>query len=349
MTVSRQGDTRKTAQDDTRKTARTEVLAVRGPGRVRTLLARQEATLIGVLVAIGVLAALRNSTFGQSQNLTEVLRAAVVTFIIACPLTLVTIGGGFDFSVGSIFTFGSVSAAYFMVHGITWPLAVVLALLVGAALGFVNATIIQRLRVPPIITTLGTFYFLSGLVIIFTNGIDISPLPRQFDSLGSESLLGLPNIVIAGVVVGVGYHVVLEHTRFGYNVRAMGGNRLAATENGIPVGRIEVWIYVGAGIFAALAGIVYTARTGSGQVSAGGAGVTLTAISAVLIGGTSLFGGLGTILGTALGALLFAEVDNALTVTNVNPLYANMVIGGVLILAVAADSLRRGRMFSLRR
>jgi ribose transport system permease protein len=286
----------------------------------RRLLARQELTLVAVLILVGVLATLRNSAFGASDNLLEVIRAAVVTFIVACPLTLVTIGGGFDFSVGSVFTLGGVSAAYFMTHGILWPLAVLLAIAVGAAVGAVNAVAIDRLRVPPIITTLGT-----------------------------GSALGVPNVIIAGVLVGSAYHLVLERTRFGYNVRSIGGNRLAATENGIAVRRVDTWLYVGAGSLAALAGIVYAARTGSGQVSAGGASVTLTAISAVLIGGTSLFGGLGTITGTALGAILFAEIDNALAVAGIDALYSNMIIGGILVLAVAADSLRRGRMFSLKR
>lgn len=319
------------------------------PSRLRQLLSRQEITLAGVLVVIGILATLRTPAFASSANLVEVLRAAVVTFVIACPLTLVTIGGGFDFSVGSVFTLGGVSAAYFMTHGVIWPLAVVSGLVIGAAVGGLNAAIIQRLRVPPIITTLGTFFFLSGAVILFTNGADISPLPAQFDSLGSGSVLGAPNIVIAGVLVGLGYYLTLEHTRFGYNVRTVGGNRLAATESGVAVRRVDGWLYVGAGTLAALAGIIYTARTGSGQVAAGGATITLTAISAVLIGGTSLFGGIGTITGSALGALLFAEVDNALTIDNINALYANMIIGGVLILAVAADSIRRGRMFAIRR
>jgi ribose transport system permease protein len=209
--------------------------------------------------------------------------------------------------------------------------------------------IIERLKVPAIITTLGTFFFLGGVVILFTNGADISPLPTQFDSLGTGSVLGVPDVVLAGVIVGIIYHLVLDHTRFGYNVRTLGGNRLAAIENGISARRLDAWLYIGSGALAALAGIVYTARTGSGQVDAGGAPVTLTAVSAVLIGGTSLSGGLGTITGTALGVLLFAEVRNALAVDNINALYSNMIIGGVLVLAVAADSMRRGRMFAIRR
>jgi ribose transport system permease protein len=315
----------------------------------RRLLARQELTLIAVLIVIGVLATLRNSSFAESDNLLQIIRAAVVTFIVACPLTLVTIGGGFDFSVGSVFTLGGVSAAYFMTNGVIWPLAILLGIAIGALIGAVNAGVIDRLKVPPIITTLGTFYFTGGVVILFTDGIDISPLPTQFNSLGTGSPLGVPNIIIAGILVGVAYHLVLERTRFGYNVRSLGGNRLAAIENGIPARRLDAWLYVGAGALAAFAGIVYAARTGSGQVGAGGASVTLTTISAVLIGGTSLFGGIGTITGTALGAILFAEIDNALAVAGIDALYSNMIIGGILVLAVAADSLRRGRMFSLKR
>lgn len=162
-------------------------------------------------------------------------------------------------------------------------------------------------------------------------------------------MVSVPNVIIIGALVGIVYHTVLERTRFGYNVRALGGGRLAATENGINTRRLEMWLYVGGGALAAFAGIVYSARTGSGQVSAGGASITLTAISAVLIGGTSLFGGLGTITGTALGALLFAEIDNALAVANIDALYSNMIIGGILVLAVAIDSLLRKRMFTVRR
>ncbi len=317
-------------------------------GRLRRIMASSELTLVGVLIIVGVGAALRNSTFANTDNLVEIVRAAVVTFIVACPLTLITIGGGFDFSVGSVFTLGGVSAAWFMTTGgITWPLAILLGVAVGALVGVINALIIQRLNVPPIITTLGTFFFIGGVVVLFTGGIDISPLPTQFNTLGTGSVLGIPNVIIVGVVVGVVYHTVLQRTRFGYNVRALGGGRLAATENGIPTRRLDIWLYLGGGALAAFAGIVYSARTGSGQVSSGGASITLTAISAVLIGGTSLFGGLGTITGTALGALLFAEIDNALAVANIDALYSNMIIGGILVLAVAVDSLRRKRMFAV--
>lgn len=323
------------------------------PGRSRSparrLVARPETTLIGVLIVVGIAATAFNGQFAAPGNLVEIVRAAVVTFVVACPLTLITIGGGFDFSVGSVFTLGGVASAWFMTHSIIWPVAVLLGIIVGGAVGTLNALIIERLRVPPIITTLGVFFFIGGVAVLFTGGVDISPLPVQFNSFGTGSLGRVPNIVWAGAAIGIIYHVMLEHTRFGYNVRALGGYRLAATENGIAVRRLDLWLYLGGGALAAVGGILYTARTGSGQVGAGGASTTLTAISAVLIGGTSLFGGLGTITGTALGALLFAEIDNGLAVSSIDPLYSNMIIGAILVLAVAADSVRRGRMFSIRR
>jgi ribose transport system permease protein len=187
------------------------------------------------------------------------------------------------------------------------------------------------------------FYFVSGLVVVFSGGNDIEGLPNTFLNLGTGSVIGIPDLIFYGVIIGVIYYVVLEHTRFGYNVKAVGGNRLAAVENGISAVRVDRWLYVGIGAVAALAGIIYTARTGSGQVGAGGAPVTLEVVSAVLIGGTSLFGGVGTITGSLLGAILFAEIDNALALTEINSLYENMIVGALVVFAVAADTYRRRR------
>ena len=211
-----------TTQASSVKPAQTPGVAPATTSRLRRVVVRSELTLFGVLIVVGAAATLRNSAFAAPDNLVEVVRAAVVTFIVACPLTLITIGGGFDFSVGSVFTLGGVSAAWFMTSGgIPWPLAVVLGAAVGALVGLVNALVIQKLNVPPIITTLGTFFFVGGVVVLFTGGIDISPLPTQFNELGTGSLFGIPNVIIAGAVVGVVYHIVLQHTRFGYNVRAL--------------------------------------------------------------------------------------------------------------------------------
>lgn len=319
------------------------------PSQLRRTLSRQETTLVAVIMAIAALAAAKNLVFISTSNLIEILRAAVVYFIMACPVTLVVIGGGLDFSVGSLFTLGGVSSASLMTQGVPWPLAIVLGMAIGGVAGLVNALVIQRLGVPPIITTLGTFFLLAGGVVLFTGGVDIQPLPETFGYFGNGSLAGIPSVVWYGAIVGLVYYIVLEKTRFGYSVRALGGNRLGAIENGINVRRVERWLYVGTGVVAAFAGVIFAARSGVGQVSAGGATVTLTVISAVLIGGTSLFGGLGKITGTVLGAILFAEIDNALAIASVPAQYGNIIIGFILIIAVAADNYRRTQVFKVKR
>lgn len=316
---------------------------VRAGDRLRELLGRQEITLIGVILAFGIIVSILNPVFATPANLIDLLRSTVVYFVVACGLTLVVVAGGFDFSVGSVFTLGGLSAAWLMSIGVFWPLAVLGGVALGFAVGFVNALVIDRLSVPPIITTLGMFYFVAGAVVLFTGGRDIQPLPDGFNAFGKGTFIGIPALIWYAVIIGVIYHLVLQHTRFGYNVKAVGGNLGAAVANGISAVRTNMWLYAGAGGIAALAGILYAARTGSGQVTAGGAAVTLTAISAVLIGGTSLFGGVGTITGTALGALLFATINNGLAIASVPALYSNMIIGAILVLAVAVDAYRRRR------
>lgn len=320
----------------------------RRPFSIETIL-RSETTLIIVIVAVAIATTLRNPNFLNIGNLTDIARAAVIYFVMACGASLLMIGGGLDFSVGAVFTLGGVSAAWLMQAGLPWPAAALSGILVGAIAGYVNSQIIARLHVPPIIATLGTFFVITGLCIQITGGQDIVPLPNAFQYLGQGAVLGVPLVVIYAVAVGVVFWFALERTPFGIDVRAVGGNRNAAIANGIKVPRVETTIYVLGGATAALAGIIYAARVGSGQVSAGGASVTLSVVTAVLIGGVSLLGGLGTITGVAVGAILLSEIDNALIVAAIPPQYNTIVVGVILIAAVAIDHVRRERLYRVRR
>ncbi len=323
--------------DESRRTALTTSLS--------SLLLRPETTIIAVILAIAVFTIVRNATFASVSNLTELARATVIYFIMGCGATLLVIGGGLDFSVGTTFTLGGLVSALLLVHGVGWPLAVVGGIAAGIVIGVVNHGIIEYLHVPPIIATLGTFYVIDGLNIQITGGQDILPLPNDFQQLGQGSVLGVPYIVCYAIIVGALFWFALERTPFGINVRALGGNRQAAIGNGLRVVRLNLALYVCAGATAALGGIIYAARVGGGQVSAGGAGITLSVVTAVLIGGTSLFGGLGTITGTAAGAVLLSEIDNALVLSNIPPQYNSMIVGSILVAAVAADYLRRKRLY----
>ena len=316
--------------------------------RLASLLLRQETTLIVVIVLVGLFATLRNADFLATDNLTEVGRSTVIYFVMACGAGLLLIGGGLDFSVGSVFTLGGLAAAWLLTHGVAWPLAVLLGIGLGVLVGFLNNAIIVYLHVPPIIATLGTFFILSGVSVQITGGMDILPLPDAFQTLGQGDVAGVPNVILYGVAVGVLFWFMLEKTRFGVNARALGGNRQAAVGNGLRVGRLDFALYGLASATAAFAGIIYTARVGSGQVGAGGATTTLTVFTAALIGGTSLFGGLGKITGVALGAILLSEIDNALVVASIDPQYNSIIVGTILIVAVAADHLRRSRLYRRR-
>jgi ribose transport system permease protein len=314
---------------------------------LRPLVSGQVAALVLAVVVIALVAQSRNSVFLSQENVVALLRAGVTTFMVGCAVTLVFTSGGLDLSVGAVFTLGAVVAGELMTRGLPWLLAMVVGISAGALLGLVNSGLIIWARVPPIIATLSALYAVSGLALVVTGGNFVAPLPDGFDALGQATIGSVPWLIVYAVVVGIVFHVLLGRTRFGYDVKAMGGNERAALANGVRVTRLKIQVYAISGAVAALAGILYAARTGTADPQAGGTDITLQVIAAVLIGGTSLFGGIGSIPGTALGALLFAEIQNALTVIGVNPLYQNIVIGVILAAAVATDSWRRSHAFRL--
>ncbi|PRY39641.1 ABC transporter permease [Umezawaea tangerina] len=312
------------------------------------VLVRQETTLVLVMIAIGVFATARSALFLSESNLTSILRSSVIYFVMACGAALLVIGGGLDFSAGAVFTLGALSTCKLLVEGVPWPLAVPAGLAVCCAVGAVNFAVVTYLHVPPIIATLGTFYMLTGIDNLVTDGADVLPLPAGFQRVAQGSVLGVSNDVLIAVAVGVLFWFLLERTRFGVNVRALGGNRQAAVGNGLRVFRLDLALYVIAAATAALAGVVYSAQVGAGQVTAGGTSTTLNAVTAVLIGGVSLMGGMGSVQGVAVGAVLLSLIDNALVLTGIPPQYNSIVIGAILVSAVAVDHLRRARIYRKR-
>jgi ribose transport system permease protein len=316
---------------------------------LRKLFARQEVTLLLVVLLIVAVTALRSPTFFSVINLTQVLEGAVIYFIVACGSALLVIGGGLDFSVGAAFTFGGLSTALLLHSGVPVVIAILLGLIGCVVIGAVNHLIITYWHVPPIIATLGTFYALLGITTQISAGQDVLPLPDAFEYIAQSKLAGIPMTIVIAVLVGFVTWFLLEYTTFGTNVRALGGNRVAALGNGLSVKRLDLLIYVAAASTAGLAGILYASRVGSGQVAAGGATLTLTVITAVLIGGVSLQGGLGSIQGVAVGAVLLSLIDNALIHNRIPPTNNSLIVGGILVVAVAFDHLRRQRLYRVRR
>jgi ribose transport system permease protein len=325
------------------------VAVARAEAGQRSLIGRMvrtsQATLLLFILLFAALVALQNENFLTFANMINIGRDASSTFIIAVAATFVLVGGGLDLSVGSVFALSSVSSALFMSNG-GWPIPVAFVggVAVGSFCGVINAVIIVYGRIPPLITTLGMLYIARGLTWVSTGGRGTQFLPDAFGSIASFRLFGVPMIIIYAAVIGIAAHVILEHMRFGHQVRATGGNREAARASGINVTRTTFILFVASGTAAGLAGVLMASRLNSGQPSIGQS-LELQVITAAIVGGTSLFGGLGTIPGTLLGTLMISTLNSGLVQMQIDPLWQNVVIGVVLISAVGIDQIRRARMW----
>ena len=314
-------------------------------GRLKTrLLGAQQTGLIGAMVVFAVIIELSNPTFLGAGNVISLLRGSVLTFIVGTGETLVLIGGGLDLSVGSLYTAGGVAAGELMVQHVDAPLAIAFGITVGALAGLVNGAVIVYTDVPPLIATLGMQFAAIGLVDVVTNGTALYPFPGGFNALGSGSVGGIPDLVVYGIVLGIAVHLLLERTTFGYDVRAIGGNRAAAIACGVKVNKRTMQLYVLSGAIAAVGGILLASELQSAQANVG-SGFELQVIVAAIIGGTSLFGGVGTIFGTALGAILIGMLNNGLIVVNVSANWQVFAIGVLVVAAVAVDRARRRRQW----
>jgi ribose/xylose/arabinose/galactoside ABC-type transport system permease subunit len=298
----------------------------------------------GLLVALLLLCAtlaVITPKFLTVPNLLIIVTQVTINALLAFGVTFVIISGGIDLSLGSIVAITGVAAASFA-HPDTYPLAVPLGigLLVGLAIGALNGLVITKGKVPPFIVTLGTMTIARGLALILSKGRPISNLSDSFNYLGGGQLLGIPvPIVLLGLVFLV-CTLLLKKTVMGRYVYAVGGNEQAARASGIGVTRVKMFVYTLSGGLAALAGILLTSRISTGQPNVG-IGFELSAIAAAIIGGTSTSGGVGSITGTLLGALLIGVISNSLDLLNVSSYYQQVVMGLIIIGAVLLDSVNK--------
>jgi ribose transport system permease protein len=296
--------------------------------------------ILMVLILLVVLMSIFAPNFNRVDNLLNIARSISVNAILAAGLTFVILTGGIDLSVGSIVAVSGVVAVIAAIAGVPAPVAVVIGMAVGGACGLVNGVLTAYLALAPFIVTLGTMTFLRGLAYTITNGQPIVSSDLNFKDLGNGYLLGIPVPVIAMVAVFLVAWFVLERTRYGRHVYAVGGNAQAARLAGVQVNRIILSVYVVAGICAGLAGVIFAARVISAQPTAG-TGYELDAIAAVVLGGTSLVGGRGRIVGTLIGAVILGVLTTGLILLNVQFFSQLLIKGVVIILAVAIDSLKQ--------
>lgn len=307
---------------------------------VRSVLVAREAGLAGVLILLVVFLSIRSPYFLTVGNLTVVGRQASLALLIAVGMTFVILAGGIDLSVGSTVALVSILTGEFMLSMSLNPVvAAILALLCGVVVGLVNGVIVATTAIPAFVVTLGMLAVARGLALGLTQGESLSGLPAGFLVLGQGALAGIPIPVWIAAGVAIAAHLVLSRTRFGRNVYFIGSNEEAAVLSGIRVRRTKIAIFAIAAGLAALEAVIETSRLAVGQPSAGN-GYELVAIGAVVIGGASLFGGEGSILGTVLGTILLALISNGLILLGISA-YWQQVFSGVIIVAAVALNLWR--------
>jgi len=290
--------------------------------------------------------------FLSVDNFWTVMRQISVNTCLSVGMTLVILTGGIDLSVGSILALsGAVMAGLLksgteletlnLYVGYGAPAAITIGILVGASLGLFNGVVITRFKVPPFVATLAMLTIARGLTKLYTGGEAITGLGDAFVTIGSGRLLGIPNQVwiAAGIVIAA--TVLLKKTRSGRYIYAVGGNEEAAKLSGLNVKRVKLMVYTAAGALSAVGGLIVTSRLNSATPIAG-EGLELDSIAAVVIGGTSLSGGRGSVLGTVLGALIIGVLNSGLVIMGVDPFWQTVIKGLVILLAVVVDKLNSG-------
>lgn len=322
---------------------------------LNTFVRKYAIVLIFIAMFVGM--TFLTEAFLQPRNLVNVVRQIAVVGLIAIGVTMVIITTGIDLSSGSVLALAAVFAASLAQQpdwhdakypGLMLPLIVpiVVALAIGALCGVLNGSLIARFKIPPFIATLGMMTVARGFALIYSNR-PVSGLTDTYNFIGQGEIfkvipisgqppLGIPIPVIILALVAVGAHIMLNNTRFGRHIYAIGGNEQAALISGLNVGRIKIGVYTIAGLLSGLAGLVLSSRIGSGQPGLA-VGIELDAIASAVIGGTSLSGGIGTIWGTIIGALIIGVLNNGLDLLNVSAYWQTIVKGTIIVVAVIVD------------
>lgn len=298
-------------------------------------------SLTGLLV-LAIAMTFISDRFLTWENLGNIGRQVSINGIIATGMTFVILSGGVDLSVGAVMTLAMTFGAGAMLSGVPVPVAIALALFTGLACGALNGVLIAYARLPAIIVTLATMEIPRGIALLYTGGYPLAGLPASFEVIGRGTILGLhiPTLVMFAVVAGG--HIFLTRLVAGRALYALGGNEEAAHLAGVPVRFYKVLAYTLSGCTAALAGVVLASRLMSGQPNAG-IGFELDAIAAVVLGGTSISGGRGSVIGTLIGAVTLGLLNNGLNLMSVSPYTQKILKGGIILIAIYVGSLKRSR------
>jgi ribose transport system permease protein len=302
---------------------------------------RDAGTLIGLVVILLVFGALVPGFFSE-RNLVNILQQSSINACLALGMTLVIISGGIDLSIGPTAAISAVLAATLLVAGVPVPLAIAAGLAAGMVCGLFNGLLVAIVGLQPFIVTLGTLSTYRAIALIFTGGNPVLGLTSDFRSLFNGAVLGVPSSVVIVAGVAVIAWVLLKKTPFGEYLLAVGGNEEAAYIAGVPIARTKIGAYVISGSLAALASLILIGRLGAAEPILGNLW-ELDAIAAAAIGGASLMGGKGSVVGTILGAVILGTMRNGLTLMNVQSFYQLLATGLIILAAMMIDRVTRGR------
>ena len=301
---------------------------------------------LGIIVAFLVLCVFlsvfpkTSGSFFTRQNIFNVLRQISTNLFLACGMTMVIILGGIDLSVGSIIALsGCISAGCVARYNLPLPIALLMGLLVGLLVGMFNGAVISKTTIPAFIVTLATMNIAKGLAYVYTGGSPVRVVTKEWQFLGAGYVGIFPTPVVILVIVLIITAIIMNKTKMGRHMYAVGGNQQAAEFSGIKVEKVKFFVHAFSGLMAGLAGIVLASRMYSGQPTAGD-GAEMDAIAAVVVGGTSMAGGSGKIGGTMIGGLIIGVLNNGLNLLNVNSFWQYVVKGVVILLAVFLDYFR---------
>lgn len=308
---------------------------------LRKVLAQKEIGAALPLAILLICVFVVNKSFYRPDNIFDILRTTAFSVFLAIPVTFLMAAGGMDLSIGAVVSIGGVIVGSCIKAGMPISIAILITAAAGLLIGFLNGFMIVRCKLPAFIATLAMQYCINGLNNVWTGGLSINNLPAAFKLLGQYRLGGKLSITVlyAFILVVIG-HIILTRAKAGRTVLAVGGNKECAHLAGINVVRTQIIIYMITGFFSAMTGMLYAARFGAVQTSIGN-GIELTTIAAVIVGGTSMFGGSASLIGAVLGCLLLSTISNALVLMKVSVYWQTLIFGVILIAALYIDRYRQ--------
>jgi len=306
---------------------------------LKSLLGKSEFIVFLGLLVVGAFFSLQSPVFLSAFNLQNIILQSSIMGIIAIGMTFVILTAGIDLSVGSVVALSGILMATMLNAGIPVALVLLINLAFGVAIGIFHGFSITKMRMAPFIVTLATMAMARGLTMVISDGKTLFSFPESFNYFGSGKIGSIPVAIIIFLLYAIAAEILLQKTVLGRNIYAVGSNIKAAALSGIRTNRILTFVYVVSGISCAIAGIILSGRLDAAMPTAA-TGAELDAIAAVIIGGASLFGGKGTIIGTVIGVLLIGVINNGMNLMNVPPFWQNFIKGAVIFLAVLIDSLK---------